>query len=160
MKTVEVIFGPYQKGVLVLSDDNAARAIGEMWARDMYDPDYPQVRDWTLTEVADATEAARVAQGQWLGIIEIPPPVLSAIDPATAVVGDPQLTLTASGSDFTYSSRIVFDGAEKATNFVSDSELTSTIMPAGAVAGTVPVLVRTNGQDSSSLDFTFTDPVG
>jgi hypothetical protein len=84
-------------------------------------------------------------------------PTLSALAPNTAVVGSAALTLVATGTDFTSNSRIIFDGNEETTSFVSATEINCQIDPAGAVAGAVPVLVRTSTLESAPLDFTFTD---
>ena len=105
-----------------------------------------------------------------------PTPTLSSISPTSKVAHMPAYTLTATGTDFISSSKIVFDGTEKTTSFVSATSLTCQIDPddiTTALSMTqdkagfpeildkdVPVLVRTpspGGGDSSSVDFTIHD---
>jgi len=107
---------------------------------------------------------------------ENPLPVLNSISPVSKVSHMPSFTLTASGTDFVSGSTIVFDGVEKQTFFVSDTEISCKIDPgdilvslmqtrqgrysSSADSGTVPVLVRNpspGGGDSGSLDFTIHD---
>jgi hypothetical protein len=107
---------------------------------------------------------------------ENPVPVLNSISPVSKVSHMPSFTLTASGSDFVSDSTIVFDGVEKPTTFVSDTEISCEIDPgdilvsliqtreggynSSAASGIVPVLVRNpspGGGDSGSLNFTIHD---
>jgi len=87
-------------------------------------------------------------------------PTLTSIDPDTAVIGDPDVTLTVTGSDFTPQSVITFNGGNETTEFVSDTELTTIVKPSTATtAGAYPVTVKTSTLESDAVDFTFTDPV-
>lgn len=95
--------------------------------------------------------------------VDAPEPELSlaAIDPTTAEVGAADLTLTVTGTGFGPDSVIVFNGGEEETTIVSDTQLTTIVKPStasGAVA--VPVWVRSGGEDSASIDFTFTEAGG
>lgn len=83
-------------------------------------------------------------------------PELDGIDPATAVIAGAPFTLTCYGANYTAQSVISFDNGDLATTFVSDQQLTALVDPALAVAGTVPVAVRTGTDSSDPLDFTFT----
>jgi hypothetical protein len=85
-----------------------------------------------------------------------PDPTLSGISPTTAVAGGADETLTATGMDFTATSVISFNGVALTTTFVDPTSLTATIPVSAAVAGTVPVLVQTDGKSTSPIDFTFT----
>ena len=87
-------------------------------------------------------------------------PTLTSISPNTAVIGDPDVTMTVTGTDFSEQSVITFNGGEEATEFVSDTELTTVVKPSTAgTAGPVPVTVKNSTLESDPLDFTFTDPV-
>lgn len=87
-------------------------------------------------------------------------PTLTSISPDTAVIGDADLTLTATGTDFTPQSVITFNGGNENTEFVSDTELTTIVKPSTATtAGAYPVTVKTSTLESDAVDFTFTDPV-
>jgi len=87
-------------------------------------------------------------------------PTLTSIDPDTAVIGDPDVTLTVTGTDFTPQSVITFNGGNETTEFVSNTELTTIVKPSTATtAGAYPVTVKTSTFESDPVDFTFTDPV-
>jgi hypothetical protein len=84
-------------------------------------------------------------------------PVLNSISPDSRVAHLPAFTLTATGTDFSSGSKIVFDGVEKVTTFVDSTELTCEINPDDIPTGpaTKSVLVRTpGGGDSGTLNFT------
>ena len=87
----------------------------------------------------------------------VEPPVLISIAPDTAVVTDPDFTLTATGADFIAESVIALDGADAPTTFISESSLTTPISPALFTAGTVAVTVRTGPSVSAASTLTFTD---
>jgi hypothetical protein len=87
-------------------------------------------------------------------------PVLDSIAPATAAIGSADTSVTATGSGFTDTSTIVFNGAALPTTFGSATSLSATISPAGAVEGAVPVLVQTGPFPSESVEFTFTAATG
>jgi len=89
------------------------------------------------------------------------PPVLDSLTPTGAVVGDPDLVLTLTGSNFTEGSVIVFNGGDEITTYVSPTSLTTGVKPSLVGAPiTVPVEVRDSGGRSNSLNFAFTAPVG
>jgi len=90
----------------------------------------------------------------------VEPPVLADIDPDTAVVTDPDFTLTATGSDFIAESVIVLGGTDAPTTFVDESTLTTTISPALYAPGDVAVTVRTGPSVSAPSTLTFTDAAG
>lgn len=66
-------------------------------------------------------------------VVNNPTPVLNTINPTTATEGDPGFTLTANGADFVPGSVVRWDGANRATTYVSPTELTAAI-PASDVA--------------------------
>ena len=87
-------------------------------------------------------------------------PTLAAIDPTEAEIGGADLTLTCSGTNFTDTSVIVFNGGVELTEFVSDTELTTIVKPSTAtIAGDFPVLVRQGTFETTAFAFTFTEPV-
>ena len=88
-------------------------------------------------------------------------PVLTSLDPNAAVIGGPDLDLSALGSGFDANSVIVFNGGEEPTTFVAENELTTTVKPSTAgTAGAFAVLVRNLEGDSEALDFTFEEDAG
>lgn len=90
---------------------------------------------------------------------DVPTPVLSSIDPTTAVIGDPPVTLTCTGSDFTEHSIITFGANDVVTVFVSDTEVTTHLDLTGWDAYEFPVVVRTAYKASDPQTFTFTESV-
>jgi len=86
----------------------------------------------------------------------VEPPVLSGIDPATAVITDPEFTLTATGADFMASSVIVLGLVDAVTTFIDESTLTTLVNPALFLAGDVAVTVRTGPSVSAASTLTFT----
>jgi hypothetical protein len=70
------------------------------------------------------------------------PPVVHDVSPSVAVVGSPAFTLSVSGSNFVSGAKVRWSGSDRATSFVSSTQLTASI-PASdiAVAGTYPVTV-------------------
>jgi hypothetical protein len=112
-----------------------------------------------------------------------PVPVLLSISPSAQVAHMPSFTLTATGSNFVRDSKIVFNGIERVSEYISPGELTCRIdpddIPSGAASqytgtrdtgsadSTIPVLVCSpspGGGNSNALEFTiynnhtFTDP--
>jgi hypothetical protein len=87
-------------------------------------------------------------------------PVVGALTPASATAGGPSFTLTLSGSNFTPSSVVSFNGTTMATAFSSATQLQASI-PASliAVAGT-PVVTVANpgGNPSTVVTFTVNNP--
>jgi hypothetical protein len=86
---------------------------------------------------------------------ELPPLVLSDIDPDTAVVSSGPVALTVTGTGFTPNCVVVFDDAEVPTVFVSQTSLTADC-PASDVAELVDVEVTRGDDMSDVLSFEFT----
>jgi hypothetical protein len=86
---------------------------------------------------------------------ELPPLVLSDIDPDTAVVGSGSVALTVTGTGFTPNCVVVFDDTEVPTVFVSQTSLTADC-PASDVAELVDVEVMRGDDMSDVLSFEFT----
>jgi hypothetical protein len=87
-------------------------------------------------------------------------PTLTSISPDTAVLGDPDVTMVCTGTDFSANSVITFAGQPEPIVFISDTEISTVVKPTlpwGAVS--VPVTVKNGSLESDPLDFTFTDPV-
>ncbi|MDJ0711368.1 MAG: IPT/TIG domain-containing protein [Woeseiaceae bacterium] len=71
-----------------------------------------------------------------------PVPVLSAVDPSVVIEGSGDFTLTANGSGFVAGSIVRWNGSDRATTYVSNSQLTALITAADiANAGTATVTV-------------------
>jgi len=89
-------------------------------------------------------------------------PVLASVSPASTTVGGAAFTLTATGSGFLVTSAVHWNGAARATTFVSTSQLTAAIPATDlATAGTAQVTVVTpapGGGTSSAVTFTIQSP--
>ncbi|MGH9801728.1 MAG: IPT/TIG domain-containing protein, partial [Blastocatellia bacterium] len=91
-----------------------------------------------------------------------PVPALTSLSPNNGLVGSGSLTLTVNGSNFVPTSVVRWGGANRATAFVSNSQLTASI-PASdlASAGTINVTVfnpAPAGGVSNALPFTVSPP--
>ena len=85
-------------------------------------------------------------------------PTLSSINPATVTAGSGAFTLTASGSNFTGGTRIVWDGIPLATKVVSNSELSAEITAAQILyPGDISVgVVKSDTTSSNALTLKIT----
>jgi hypothetical protein len=85
---------------------------------------------------------------------------LSSLSPSSAVAGGPAFTLTANGTGFVVGATVRWDGQQRTTTVVSDSQVTAQIA-AGDIdtAGTKQVTVVNPGAaPSNALPFTVTTP--
>jgi hypothetical protein len=87
-------------------------------------------------------------------------PVLHALVPNQAFVGDPDLTLKVMGEGFTDKSVIVWNNADEPTTFVSETQLETGVKPSTAWGPiTIEVYVRTGlaktGTSTRKLYFSF-----
>jgi hypothetical protein len=87
------------------------------------------------------------------------PPTLSSLEPNTAVLNDPDITMHVHGTGFTEESVIYFANQPEPIVFISPEEITTGItLSLGWGAVTVPVQVRNaDGTMSNTLEFTFTE---
>ena len=80
------------------------------------------------------------------GDFEGTPPRATGMDPLSCAIGDPPLTLTVTGTDFTDQTLIVFDQVPSVTTFVSDIELTLELDPGAFTESRgYPVTVQERG---------------
>jgi uncharacterized repeat protein (TIGR01451 family) len=89
-------------------------------------------------------------------------PVLGGISPSAAAAGSPAATLTVNGGNFVSTSTVNWNGAARATTFVSPTQLAATIPAADIAAeGTASVTVvnpAPGGGTSTAVTFTVTAP--
>jgi hypothetical protein len=95
--------------------------------------------------------------------INNPLPSLTSISPSTATAGGAAFTLTATGLDFVGTSVIQWNGSNRATTYVSSSQLTASVSAADiATGGTARITVvnpSPGGGTSSAQTFTVNNPV-
>jgi len=84
-------------------------------------------------------------------------PELNSIDPNSAMIGDPDLTMSVNGLNFVDGSVIVFNEGDETTTFVDSGQLTTVVKPSTAsVPGSYPVYVRNPDGQRTDLEGTFT----
>jgi hypothetical protein len=83
--------------------------------------------------------------------VENPAPVVTDLNPASALAGDPNFTMTISGVNFVAGSTVNFGSTALTTTFVNSTQLTATV-PGSAIAtsGTVAVTVVNAGPGGGS----------
>jgi len=87
-------------------------------------------------------------------------PVVSSLNPATAVIGDPSFDIHVIGTGFDATSVITFNGLDEPTLLVSETELSTGVnMSLWVAPATVPVAVRNGDLVSEPVNFEFTAPV-
>ncbi|KAA9340149.1 T9SS type A sorting domain-containing protein [Adhaeribacter soli] len=120
------------------------------------------VASGTTTSSAPALglDNVKIEAGGTISTTPNPVPAITGISPNTAAAGSANVAFTVTGSNFTGSSVINFNGVAKATTFVSATQLTATLTSADlATAGNVPVTVTTptpGGGTSNTETFTIT----
>jgi hypothetical protein len=86
-----------------------------------------------------------------------PVPGISSLNPSSSFPGGAAFTLTVNGSNFLQGSQVQWNGLDRATTFVSSTQLTAEIPAADITAtGTIPVTVvnpAPGGGTSSAYDF-------
>src|SRR5580658_2976695 len=91
-----------------------------------------------------------------------PVPSISSIAPAVATAGGAAFTLTVNGTNFIAGSAIQLSGSNRATTFVSATQLTASITAADiSSAGTPPVSVENptpGGGTSTAINLSITNP--
>lgn len=113
--------------------------------------------------VVDANGVPSVASVVQLGGTASPPPTpvpaLTSLSPNSTTAGSPGFTLTVDGTGFGATSRVRWNGVERATTLVSATRLTATILAADvSAAGTAQVTVANGETVSGALAFTVTAP--
>src|SRR5439155_190589 len=83
-------------------------------------------------------------------------PTITSINPSCAMAGGPQFTLTVIGTNYDNTSVVRWNGANRATTFVSSTQLTAIVLAADiATAGTAQVTVKNStGSVSNAVTFT------
>ncbi len=65
---------------------------------------------------------------------EVPTPVVTGISPSSAVAGDPETTLSVTGTGFSGDARVLWDGGERKTARVRSGTKLSAVLPASDLA--------------------------
>jgi 6-phosphogluconolactonase (cycloisomerase 2 family) len=95
--------------------------------------------------------------------VNSPVPVLTSLSPSLATAGAPAFTLTAVGARFVPNSVLRWNGTDRTTTFVSNSQLRAAITTADvAISGTAQVVVVSpapGGGTSSTLSFNVNSPI-
>jgi hypothetical protein len=87
-------------------------------------------------------------------------PTITALEPATCAIGDPDFDLHITGENFTTASIIYFAGHDEPTTLNEDGTVSTGVnMAMWHGPDTVNVYVRNGTLHSNALEFTFTEPV-
>lgn len=91
-----------------------------------------------------------------------PVPSISSLSPASATFGGAGFTLTVNGSAFVNGSTVSFNGSNRATTFVSSSQVTAAITATDiAAVGSFPIVVTNptpGGGASTAVNFSVNNP--
>lgn len=108
------------------------------------------------TTISESAVPPSVIHGEdWPTIVA---PVLTRLTPDSLEVPGPDSELVIQGSSFTEESIIVWNGGDEVTEFVSETELKTTVKTSTVEAElpfALPVYVRNGETKSNSLTFTF-----
>jgi len=116
----------------------------------------PEARAGEPTQ-ADILHAINNDPNRGNAVPDAVPPVLTALDPATAAIGDPTFTVYLTGEGFDETSVIVFAGQDEPTTLEEDGTLSTGVnMDYWHGPDAVPVGVRNGSAMSNTLDFVFT----
>ena len=92
-----------------------------------------------------------------------PTPILTSLNPSSTTAGGGAFTLTVNGADFVVGAVVRWNGSDRATSWVSSTQLTATITAADiATAGTANVTVfnpSPGGGPSNPVSFAITSPL-
>ena len=92
-----------------------------------------------------------------------PAPTITTLSPTSSTAGSAAFTLTVNGTNFDAASVVNFNGAARATTFVSSTQLTAAITAADVAAAGTPSVTVTNpapgGGTSAGVAFTINNPV-
>lgn len=82
-------------------------------------------------------------------------PMISQVMPSNAMAGGGDFILTINGSGFASNSVVYWNSTPHSTSYVTGNQLTAVVMASDiANSGTVPVYVRSNNQNSNTINFT------
>lgn len=88
----------------------------------------------------------------WTPIVLPPAPTITSVDPGPACQGGPAFTMTVTGTGFTPTSVVQVNGADRATTFVSATQLTASVLSDDTRVGSLTVrVVNTDGGISASV---------
>lgn len=87
-------------------------------------------------------------------------PVITSISPSSVTAGSGSFTLTVSGSGFTSSAFVMWNGSILPTSFASASQLTASVSSGLTISsGVASITVSSGGQVSNAASFSITSPV-
>jgi len=99
---------------------------------------------------------------------EVPTPVVTGISPSFAVAGDPEVTLSVAGRNFSGDARVLWDGKERKTTRVRSGTELSAVLPASDLAAPGRHLVTVynpgtagqSGKTSNGMNFSVREKGG
>ena len=118
----------------------------------------------TLNNTASVTSVPSPTTGSATAstTVDNPVPVISSLNPSSAIKGGVLFTLTVNGSNFVSSSQVKWNGANRTTTFVSATQLTAAILAADilteSTANVTVVNPTPGGGISNTSAFTISTP--
>ena len=88
-------------------------------------------------------------------------PTVTSLVPSTVVLGEPSFEIHVKGTNFALQSKILFNGIEEPTTYISSTEVSTGVnMPLWQAPAVVPIAVKnTEELISNHVDFSFTNPI-
>jgi hypothetical protein len=154
------------KATEVAAEQKTSEEVGNMCAGAAAKFDKPNTSSrMMLLDSAFWTEIVKAFRGEGE-----PPPVeivgdqtFDSMSPDTLTLDQPDTEVSFIGTNFTEGSRILWNGSEEPTNFVSETELTTIVKPSTVTPGApgwetieIAVSIKTGDFITPQLKFTFT----
>ncbi len=116
-----------------------------------------------MVTVVNPTAASGGTSGSRTFTVNNPVPTLTSLSPSSGLAGTGAFTLTLNGTKFVTNSSVKWNGATRATTYVSSTKLTAAILASDMAAASTAHVTVTNpgpgGGTSATLNFTITNPV-
>jgi subtilisin family serine protease len=90
-----------------------------------------------------------------LGVVPVSVPIITSLSPSSTLAGGSGFVLTVTGSNFTENSKVLWNGGQRSTTYVSGTQLRASIL-SGDIAGTGTASVSVNdpaGGTSNEIGF-------
>jgi len=120
-----------------------------------------QETGWYQVEVKNPDdETVTLSPGFEILAPATPVPTITSLSPSSAVANGPGFELTVTGTNFTPTSIVCWNGQERSTLYVNDTNLVATILSGDIVTtGTITITVTDGDKISNGKDFTVTSPL-
>jgi len=130
----------------------AVDASGNIYITDIY---IPVIQKFTFLDTVPTTIPTTIPT-----IEPIQNPTIISLNPSSISRGSEGFTLEVTGNNFVDGAKVLWDGQERATEFISETKLTATILKEDVASeGTFTIKVRNpDGKESNEKEFKITTP--